>query len=76
MKTIYKIEILAGEIKRAKDESKYYIDYVSKNTIGANFYYQLVRRSDEAILCANHRLENVFAHCFTKGIRAEDAIIL
>lgn len=40
-----------------KTESKYYIDYIYNNPSGANFYFQLVRRSDEAILYANPNLD-------------------
>lgn len=38
-------------------ESKYYIDYIYDNPSGANFYHQLVRRADNAILYANPNLD-------------------
>lgn len=46
--------------KEIKKISKYYIDYVYDNPSGANFYHQLVRRSDGAILYANPNLDNVY----------------
>jgi hypothetical protein len=52
--------------------SKYFIDYICNNTIGANFYHQLVRRSDEAILYANHDLNRVYMYCWTSGIDRKD----
>jgi hypothetical protein len=78
MKATCKIETerKADATRRPKDESKYYIDYVSKNTTGENFYHQPVRRRDEAILYANRSINNVFVHCFKSGIRAEDVITL
>lgn len=59
--------------------TRYYIDYViNKDQIGRidSCYYQLVRRSDDAILYANEDLDNVFLHCFHAGISAKDIVIL
>lgn len=39
-------------------KTKYYIDYIYGQTIGENFYHQLVRTRDEAILFANKDLKN------------------
>ena len=44
-------ESLEDEQKPA--EAPYYIDYIYNNPSGENFYYQLVRKSDDAILYAN-----------------------
>lgn len=44
-------------------ESKYYIDYIYDNPSGANFYHQLVRRADNAILYANPNLDFVKIRC-------------
>jgi hypothetical protein len=56
--------------------SKYYIDYIHSNRMGSNFYHQLVRRQDEAILCAYHNLDLVYAHCFKAGINRSDVATL
>lgn len=55
---------------------KYTIDYIYNNPSGHNFYHQLVRNSDGAILYANSDLNNVFAYCFKAGINCEDVVIL
>jgi hypothetical protein len=55
-------------------QSKYFIDYISKNETGANFYYQLVRRSDDAILYANENLDNVYLYCWNAGINRDDVV--
>ena len=60
----------------AQQESKYYIDYIHSNTIGSNFYHQLVRRSDEAILYANPNLDNVKLRCWELGITCNEVVIL
>jgi hypothetical protein len=61
---------------KEQENSKYYIDYISKNTTGHNFYHQLVRRSDEAILYANPNLDFVMLHCWKLGINKNDVITL
>ena len=55
---------------------KYFIDYIYDNTIGENFYHQLVRRADGAILYANPILDNIKIRCFELGINKEDVEIL
>lgn len=35
------------------DDAKYVVDYVYDNPSGENYYYQIVRLSDNAILYAN-----------------------
>lgn len=59
-----------------KTESKYYIDYICNNPSGANFYFQLVRRSYEAILYANPNLDFVKIRCWELGISKDDVVIL
>ena len=54
----------------------YFIDYIYANTIGANFYYQLVRRTDGAILYANPKLENVQIECWKRCISVNEVEIL
>lgn len=63
-------------MKTKKENSRYYIDYVYDNPTGHNFYHQLVRRSDGAILYANPNLDFVFVCCFKMGINKDDVIIL
>lgn len=58
------------------EKSKYYVDYIYNNPTGENFYFQLVRRSDDAILYANRDLNNVFLHCWHVGISKDDIVIL
>jgi hypothetical protein len=60
----------------AMKNSKYYIDYIYGNTIGVNFYHQLVRRSDEAILYANPDLNRVYMRCWELGIDRNDVVTL
>jgi hypothetical protein len=55
---------------------KYFIDYIYNNTIGENFYHQLVRRADNAILYANKNLDYVKLHCWELGISTKDVEIL
>nr|DAR52632.1 MAG TPA: hypothetical protein [Caudoviricetes sp.] len=57
-------------------ESKYYIDYIYDNPSGANFYHQLVRRADNAILYANPNLDFVKIRCWELGISKDDVVIL
>lgn len=59
-----------------KTESKYYIDYIYNNPSGDNFYFQLVRRSDEAILYAKPNLDFVKIRCWELGISKDDVVIL
>ena len=59
-----------------KIEAHYVIDYIYNNTSGINFYHQLVRLSDDAILYANQNLENVFLRCWELGIQQNDVVVL
>lgn len=59
-----------------QNESKYYIDYIYDNLSGANFYHQLVRRADNAILYANPNLDSVKIRCWELGINKNDVVIL
>jgi hypothetical protein len=58
------------------EDSKYYIDYIYNNPSGSNFYHQLVRRSDGAILYANPNLDFVKIRCWELEINASDVVIL
>lgn len=58
-----------------KPTRKYYIDYVYDNPSGANFYHQLVRSSDGAILYANPNLDFVKLRCWELGISKDDVEI-
>ena len=59
-----------------KKESKYYIEYIYNIPSGANFYFQLVRPSDEEILYANPNLDFVKIRCWELGISKDDVVIL
>lgn len=49
--------------------AKYVIDYVYDNAPGEpNYYYQIVRVKDDAILYANPDKNNVIAECWKRGI--------
>lgn len=49
--------------------AKYVIDYVYDNAPGeSNFYYQIVRIKDDAILYANVDKNNIIAECWKRGI--------
>lgn len=49
--------------------AKYVIDYVYDNAPGEpNYYYQIVRVKDDAILYANADKNNVIAECWKRGI--------
>ena len=58
------------------EKTKYVIDYIYNNTSGINFYHQLVRRSDNAILYANEKLDNVFLRCWELGITRDEVAVL
>lgn len=51
------------------ESAEYVCDYVYSNTIGhENYYYQLVRLRDNAILCSYKDKARVIAHCLHVGI--------
>jgi hypothetical protein len=56
--------------------TKYFIDYIYNNPTGSNFYHQLVRRSDNAILYANEKLDNIFIKCWELGITRNEVVVL
>ena len=49
-------------------DADYVVDYIYDNTIGVNFYYQLVRLKDLAILCAYESRIDLIMHCWSAGI--------
>lgn len=57
-------------------KTKYYIDYIYDNPSGQNYYYQLVRASDDAILYANEDLKNIFLFCWRNDISCKDITVL
>ena len=59
-----------------KIEAPYVIDYIYDNSGSINFYHQLVRQSDNAILYANESLDNVFLRCWELGIKRNDVVVL
>ena len=50
------------------NHSEYVIDYVCDNVSGENFYYQLVRLKDDAILCSYKSVISVKLYCWDVGI--------
>lgn len=55
----------------------YYIDYIYDRPKGEkNFYYQLVRKADNAILYAHEDLNEVLRHRVKLNIKKEDICIL
>lgn len=59
-----------------KVTTKYYVDYIYNQPSGANFYFQLVRTADDAILYANPNLDYVKIRCWELGINANEVTIL
>lgn len=52
------------------DAAEYVIDYVYNNPSGENFYYQLVRLLDDAILCAYKDIKDVMLYAWRVNIPA------
>ena len=50
------------------NHSEYVIDYVCDSVSGENFYYQLVRLKDDAILCSYKSVISVKLYCWDIGI--------
>ena len=58
-------------------KTEYYIDYIYGQTIGENFYHQLVRTLDGAILFANKDLKTVIWYAKIKlNINGNELTIL
>ena len=53
------------------DNAEYVVDYVYDNPSGANFYFQLVRLKDNAILCAHESQTDIIMYCWSAGIPKE-----
>ena len=53
------------------DEAEYVVDYVYNPTDSANFYYQLVRLKDDAILYSPERRTDIILYCWSVGIPKE-----
>lgn len=55
------------------DKAKYVCDYVYDNPEGMeNYYYQLVRIKDGAILCAYKDKKDIIIDAWSMGIRKEE----
>ena len=54
------------------DKAKYVCDYVYDNPSGDNYYYQLVRLSDNAILCSYKDKKDVIIDAWSMGIKKEE----
>ena len=58
-------------------KTKYFIDYIYNQPSGENFYHQLVRTKDDAILFANRDLETVIRYAkFELDINSKELTIL
>ena len=53
------------------DNAEYVVDYIYDNPSGPNFYFQLVRLKDNAILCAHKSQTKIILHCWSVGIPKE-----
>lgn len=49
------------------ETAEYVVDYVTTGDLSFA-YYQLVRLSDDAILCSYHSVDDVIKHCWVVGI--------
>ena len=49
------------------ETAEYVVDYVTMGDLSFA-YYQLVRLSDDAILCSYHSLDEVIKHCWIADI--------
>lgn len=58
-------------------KTKYFIDYIYNQPSGENFYHQLVRTKDDAILFSISDLETVIRYAkFELGIDGKELTIL
>lgn len=53
------------------DHSEYVVDYVCDNNNGKNYYYQLVRIKDDAILCSYKSISSMKLYCLSVGIQTQ-----
>lgn len=59
------------------DNAKYVVDYVYDSPKGEpNFYYQLVRLKDNAILCAYYDKKDVIIEAWSMGIKKEEVAFI
>lgn len=58
------------------DNAEYVIDYVYDNPSGENYYFQLVRLKDDAILASAKDQNTIFIHCWKYGIPYEKVSII
>ena len=55
-----------------KDTAKYVVDYVYDNPNGINYYYQIVRIKDNAILYANPDRNNIVMEAWKMGLKFDE----
>ena len=58
------------------NHSEYVIDYVCDNVSGENFYYQLVRLKDDAILCSYKSVISVKLYCWDIDIQKQKVVVI
>ena len=58
------------------DNAKYVVDYVYDGEGEFNYYYQLVRLSDNAILYANKDRDNIILDCWERGINHKEVAFI
>lgn len=58
------------------DSAKYVIDYVYDNPSGENYYFQLVRLSDNAILTSSRDITSIMIHCWNMDIPRNQVAII
>lgn len=58
------------------DNIEYVIDYVCDNPSGENYYYQLVRICDNAILYASRNIDDIIVQCWRVGITKKQVTII
>ena len=58
------------------DNAKYVVDYVYDGEGEFNYYYQLVRMKDGAILYANKDRNYVILDCWKRGLKFEEVAFI
>lgn len=58
------------------DNVEYVIDYIYDNPAGENYYYQLVRLCDNAILYASRNIDDIIVQCWRVGITKKQVSII
>ncbi len=58
------------------DKAKYVVDYVCDGEGDFNYYYQIVRIKDNAILYANKDKYNIICECWKRGLKFEEVAFI